>query len=508
MSTSKGTRTKQFGDFQTPASLAESLCELLVEEGISADAILEPTCGRGSFLLAAARHYPRARGRGLEINPEYVALSRHAIEEAGLGGRVEVHEADFFTVDVANQLSEQADELLIIGNPPWVTKAAMTRLGGVNLPLKENIKQLGGFECISGTSNFDVSEWIILKLLEAAQGRAATIAMLCKSGVARRIIEHADRQQLALRALGFWRVDAQKHFGAAVDAGFFVFRTDSRSERNECPHYRLGEAEVRGVFGVVGGELVADVERYQRWLGLVGHDALSWRSGIKHDCAKIMILEEISPGLYRNGLGEQLELESSYLYPLVRARALRRGELEASRHSLLVTQRFVGEPTEGIAARAPETWHYLQRHRRLFESRGSSIYKKGRAFSIFGVGPYSFAPWKVAISGLAKSLEFVLLGPRRDLPVMVDDTSYFLGFEEERLAHAVWTLLRGEPAKELLESGVFWDAKRPVTKRLLERLHIGELARWAREHHTESALDDSTLRDVEALAEGRTGAGV
>ena len=33
----------EFGDFQTPLALAKEVCALLVQQGVEADAVLEPT---------------------------------------------------------------------------------------------------------------------------------------------------------------------------------------------------------------------------------------------------------------------------------------------------------------------------------------------------------------------------------------------------------------------------------------------------------------------------------
>jgi hypothetical protein len=42
---------------------------------------------------------------------------------------------------------------------------------------------------------------------------------------------------------------------------------------------------------------------------------------------------------------------------------------------------------------------------------------------------------------------------------------------------AVATLLRSEPAQGALSAFVFWDAKRPITVRLLNHLDLDVLAR-------------------------------
>ena len=60
-----------------------------------------------------------------------------------------------------------------------------------------------------------------------------------------------------------------------------------------------------------------------------------------------------------------------------------------------------------------------------FAKRKSSIYRGQPAFALFGIGPYSFAPYKVAISGLHKVPKF-RRRPAAGRPVMLDDTCYFL----------------------------------------------------------------------------------
>ena len=77
---------------------------------------------------------------------------------------------------------------------------------------------------------------------------------------------------------------------------------------------------------------------------------------------------------------------------------------------MLVTQTCVGEETSTIRERAPRTWAYLEAHGAALDRRGSSIYRGRPRFSIFGVGEYTFAPWKVAISGFYKRLAFKVVG--------------------------------------------------------------------------------------------------
>ena len=144
---------------------------------------------------------------------------------------------------------------------------------------------------------------------------------------------------------------------------------------------------------------------------------------------------------------------------------------------MLVPQKTVGEQTHPIEQRAPMTWAYLQKHAELLKNRASSIYRKRPDFSIFGVGAYSFAPWKVAISGFYKKLEFVTVGPVGPKPVVLDDTSYFLPCDTQQQAVYLAGLLNSHEARSFYNAFVFWDSKRPITADLLRRLSLRRLAK-------------------------------
>jgi hypothetical protein len=57
---------------------------------------------------------------------------------------------------------------------------------------------------------------------------------------------------------------------------------------------------------------------------------------------------------------------------------------------------------------------------------------------------------------------------------MLDDTCYFIACDSARQAALVTALLNHSAAAEFLASLTFVDSKRPVTKRLLERVDLLE----------------------------------
>lgn len=463
----------EFGDWQTPDKLAgDVVAHVLSHLHSTPHTILEPTCGKGAFLVAAANRIPRAICVGYEINPEYadIAASRLSTDKR------DIRTADFFSVDWKHEIGAMHDPILVIGNPPWVTSAELGAFGSKNLPQKENIKGLNGIDAMTGKSNFDVSEWMILRLIEALSGRKAKLAMLCKSAVARRVVEFCANHDWNIVPGGIWRINAAKHFKAAVDAVLFVCQIGEHSNRNSSrwPIYASLDAKApASSFGMTNGGLVADLDAYNRSRVIAGQSDPQWRSGLKHDCARIMELA-FHDHQWQNASGEIVDIEARFRYPLLKGSDIANGRTHSAR-AVVVPQRFLGEDMQQLAECAPKLWAYLNKHAQLLNDRKSSIYKRQPPFAIFGIGEYSFAPWKVAISGLHKRIRFCVVGPHDEQPVMFDDTCYFLPFSNEADAQNAALALESELAQDYFRGRVFWDAKRPINKTILQSLDLERL---------------------------------
>lgn len=467
----------EFGDFQTPARLASAVCELLARTISSPATIIEPTCGVGNFLFAAVSRFSTAsRTIGLEINPEYIARALSRVQREFPEANIELQQADFFGTNWEEVLSNSNQPILVVGNPPWVTNAHLSKLGSSNVPQKSNQGGLSGFDAISGKSNFDISEWMLRRLIELLDGRRATLAMLCKTSVARKLAMHIWKSRFGVESISMHLIDSEEHFGASVDACLFVCVLQPAKTCAVCRIYpELSSDNPSSEISYDDGSIIANTEYYERWKCLVGKEWYKWRSGIKHDCSRVMELRSSCLG-YVNGLGERVDIEDTHVYPMLKSSDLANGSPMQPRRYMLVTQRAVGEDTRLIEHVAPKTWQYLQNHAALLDKRGSSIYSNQSRFAIFGVGDYSFSPWKVAISGLYKNLRFRVVSPSNGRPVMLDDTCYFIGCGSEEEAEYLASLLNSEPAYQFFSAFVFPDSKRPITADLLRRLDLLALA--------------------------------
>ncbi len=215
----KSASVEEYGDFQTPPELASQVCRRLADRGTNPASILEPTCGIGNFLLAAVRQFPDlSTGLGIDVNDGYVAVTKAKLAGCSAAAKVNVIHESFFEVDWPKTLGDLAEPILVVGNPPWVTNSALGTLGSSNLPDKSNFHNRTGLEAMTGKSNFDISEWMLMKLLDMLSGRLATLGMLCKTAVARKVLVHAWENDVTLSDAEIHPIDAMESFGAAVDA--------------------------------------------------------------------------------------------------------------------------------------------------------------------------------------------------------------------------------------------------------------------------------------------------
>lgn len=466
----KSVENIEFGDFQTPKALCREVCDLLRGMDISPNAIIEPTCGEGSFVRACVSAFPECDVvLGFEINPAYA-------DRAASIKKASIRRKNVFEIDWPEAIKGLRDPILMIGNPPWVTNSAMSAIGGGNVPRKSNAEGFRGLDAVTGKSNFDISEWMISRFLESLSGRSAALAMLCKTTAARKALKKAWRKELEIAAASMHGIDAARHFGASVDACLLLCILKPGSASRECRvHRSLRRDSSRISFGIRDGRLMSDLAAAERCRRLLGRSPAGWRSGIKHDCSKVMELFPEGDGVFVNGFGDKATLESRFLYPMLKSSDLMKDAARPGRY-MLVTQRSIGESTSNIKSEAPSTWKYLSSHGERLDARSSAVYRNRPRFSMFGVGPYAFSPWKVAVSGFYKKPIFRPVGPHEGKPVVLDDTCYFLPCGSEESARELAALLASDEAGSFFDALIFRDSKRPVTADILNSLDLGALA--------------------------------
>ncbi len=466
----------EYGDFQTPLELAEMVCQKLLKLGVNPDFIVEPTCGVGNFIEAAVDAFVSAKKIfGMEINADYLAEIERKPKFLH-DKRLEIRNGDFFQVDWSSIIGQLNKKILVIGNLPWVTNSQQGSIGGENLPNKNNFQNHLGLDALTGKSNFDISEWMLIQVVQWLQKREGYLAILCKSSVARKILNYICSKKLNLAYCATYKIDAKKYFNATVDACLFFCKFDANSQNYFCDVFTNLETLDYYRIGYSHNVLVRDLITFEKLERLYAQSSgTKWRSGIKHDCASVMEFRKVDNTLI-NGLGKAVDIEETYLFPLFKGSDVAQNRIKTTDRYILVTQKLVGESTEQIKDSAPKTWNYLEAHAQYLNKRKSKIYQHNPRFSIFGVGSYTFAPWKIAICGLYKKLDFRLIGKIDDKPAVFDDTVYFLSFDDESIAYKTFEILTSSLAKDFYSSLIFWDEKRPIKSSILNNLNLTALA--------------------------------
>jgi hypothetical protein len=459
----------EFGDFQTPENFTKDIVSFLSQKYKKPDVVIEPTSGLGNFIKSAYGIWKEeARYFGFEINNEYYNSSKNRFQKFK---NIQIQKHDFFKFNWNEFISSyKKEKISFIGNPPWINNSTIGKLKGENLPKKTNFQQLKGLDAKTGSSNFDIAEWIIIELLNSINpSQLNYLAFLVKVSTARKVMKYIWSQKKRIYTSSIFLIDAKKVFGVSVEACLFLI--EKQSDVKETKVYeRIYENDYLYKFGMYKDKLVSNLDNYKKYNYLDGQSSYTWRSGLKHDASKVMEFT-LKNGKLFNGFQEEVDIENIYLFPLFKSSDIA-NEKSIPIKLVLVPQKKPSEDTQQIKNIAPKTWAYLNKYSDKLQNRKSSIYKNKPPFSIFGIGDYSFSCWKVAVSGLHKRIKFKAIGCFQKKPIMLDDTSYFISCNSEKEANRIENFLNSKDVINFINSIVFLDAKRPVTANILNRIEI------------------------------------
>ena len=484
----------EYGDFQTNKDLANKVAKHLAKRNMSPEIVIEPTCGKGNFIIASLSNFKAVKKVfGIEIYKPYVWETKFSILDFFLSNtdshkpEITITHCSIFDFDFKN-ISKQfpTEKLLIIGNPPWVTNSKLGSLNSSNLPKKSNFKKQNGLDAMTGKGNFDIAEFITLMLLDAFQKHNGYLALLVKNSVVKNIVFDQKDKKYRVGEIEKYCIDSKKEFNVSVEAALLYCQLNSNPSI-ECNEFDFYSLEKRLSFGWLNSKFVSNLADYNQTKEIDGVCPFEWRQGIKHDCSSIMELERVN-GHFVNNKSDEIELEEDLVYGFLKSSDLKNTVIKNTRKHTIVTQTKVGQETSYIQHLYPETYSYLKKNISNFQARKSSIYNGKPLFSIFGIGDYSFKPFKVAISGLYKTYHFTLVLPQNDKPVMLDDTCYFIGFDKIEYAVYAIILLNSKTTQAFLKSITFSDAKRVFTKDLLMRLDLLNLAKLISRNEIEEQI--------------------
>ncbi len=468
---------KIFGDFQTPIVLAEKMCVILSKQDIKPKLIFEPTCGKGNIFLSAVKHFNSIKlAYGLEVNKSHIEVLQNNSIYKSNRDKIKLYHEDYFTINIKEILEIpdcfSENDFLIIGNPPWVTNSEIGFLDGRNLPKKTNFKAENGIDAITGKSNFDISEYILLDIIEKLRNIKFTLAILCKTIVARKVLVYSWKRNNKLKNCKIFHFNAIKYFNANVDACLFYLQSDTITNEKVCEIYNNIDLNTfNRKIGFQKNILISNTDLFKKTDFILGKSDYVWRNGLKHDASKIMEFSNNENTLI-NGYGKKVNIDDDLIYPLLKSSDIANGKINKPKKYVLVTQHFIGEDTNIIKMMYPKTWVYLEQNQEPLNNRKSAIYRNKPKYSIFSVGDYTFSKYKIAISSLYKKIDFKIVGTYNNKPFIVDDTCNFIPCVSYDEALFIHQLLVSEYVQEYLNSIIFWDSKRVITTEILNSINL------------------------------------
>jgi len=345
---------RAYGDFQTNEDLADSVAKYLCKEGVKPELVIEPTCGKGRFILAVLKEFKAIKKIvGIEIYYPYVWETKFGILDLFLSEKhsckpeINIIHADIFNFDLKDLAEENKDSnTLVIGNPPWVTNSELSTLNSNNLPQKSNFKSHKGIDAITGKGNFDIGEYISLQILRNFDKCKGIFAFLVKNSVVKNILHNQWQSKHQIGNIRKLNIDAKKEFNVSVDACLFL------SNFNLTPEYICQEIdfytqEEITEFGWHKDKFVYSISDYNKAENLDGKSPFVWRQGMKHDCSKIMELDRFNAH-FINGFKQEVSPEKNLLYGLLKSSDLKDEVIDSYRKTTIVTQKKVGQDTSYI----------------------------------------------------------------------------------------------------------------------------------------------------------------
>ncbi|WP_456413158.1 N-6 DNA methylase [Thiolapillus sp.] len=191
-----------------------------------------------------------------------------------------------------------------------------------------------------------------------------------------------------------------------------------------------------------------------------GANAVYWLEALTERPDGLLMVRNVTEGAKRKVESITTELESDLVYPLLRGRDVQRWHASSSRHILMVqdskTRRGIDENL--LQQRYPKTWAYLKRFEQPLRERASfkryftrkdkhgHIVETAPFYSMFNVGNYTFAPWKVVWREQAAWFTVAVVGPGNKKVIIPDHKLMLVPCKNAEEAYYLGGLLNSAPA--------------------------------------------------------------
>ncbi len=203
-------------------------------------------------------------------------------------------------------------------------------------------------------------------------------------------------------------------------------------------------------------------------------------------------------------------VEPDLIYPLLRGRDVTRWRAIPSAHIILAQDPQRGKGiVESEMKKLPKTFAYLRRFEGDLKKpkrgtlRGRALYKQyfdpsDPFYSMYNVGPYTLAPWKVVWRDMGSEIQVSVVGPHREGCICPEHHVMFVPLTDAREAHYLCAVLMSSPVQVVVGG---YTTTTGISTHVLEHLAIPRFAEGNKLHlilselskgcHAAAAKEDS-----------------
>lgn len=299
---------------------------------------------------------------------------------------------------------------------------------------------------------------------------------------------------------------------------------EADTDRGELGAIPVGENEPTSPWLTAPKKVLAGIQKVIGKSDYVAHAGVY--TGGLNGCYWIRILDRLPNGdllienLYDIGKKKvervQMSIEPDLVYPLLRGRDVRRWKAEPSAHIILAQdpQTRNGIAEVDMKLRYPKTYAYFKRFEKQLRERASSSVRRlmetGAFYSMFAVGPYTLAPWKVVWPWLSVGMKCACFGGLDQDIIMPEHNSSFTPFMEADEAYFFCGFLGSSIADMMIRAFNVGGGGGIASPKVLDYImiskynpnnnihcHISQLSRHCHEAKSKGDEDAVTLLELE-----------
>lgn len=236
-----------------------------------------------------------------------------------------------------------------------------------------------------------------------------------------------------------------------------------------------------------------------------------WMEVVSERPDGLLVVSNLSEGGRTQVETVQAAIEPDLLFPLLRGRGVNRWQAIPSAHILVTHQRGMrlnAIPEREMAVQMPKTFAYLKRFEAQLRQRlGFRRYFRGDSpfYSIFNVGDYTFAPYKVVWKEQASRLT-VAVASSDSHCIVPDHKSMLVPFDDEHAAHYLCAALNSSPAQFVtlsyavniqMDTHILENVRVPKYDNT-DQIHL-QLANYSQQAHAATTAGDTArVEEIEA----------